>query len=657
MATTIGNLVIEMSANVARLQTDMAAARQHVTTATGQIQSAANMARNALQMIGVGLSVSAFAGFIRNAADAQEQLVKLSQKTGTTVEQLAALSFAANMSDVSMESVAGAAKKLAVNMNENPEVFRRFGITATDTTGALVQLAGIFERMPDGVQKAALAVQLMGKNGEEMIPFLNNGEKGMAELIERGKEYSAVTDESARSAEQFNDNLKELQIVSGKAGQEIVNELVPAMNAILAAMIAAKRESGFLTTLGVGIGGVVDEVFKDSRAERIASLKREIQGIEQYINKPSMLTALADIVGEEPFEKAGKKLALLRSELAALEAASKPRFNLAAHYHSDWSKDGAQGKAMLGALGGKKGSAVGEEGADPRNWLWKANATWEREREKQAADAAAMGPDTKSFEAIMAREAENEARRREQESRFLAERMDEMAFNNLTEIEQLTLQQDQKLDILRQARAREMIDEGQYQSMRQRLELEHQAKVGNAAAQGSLARMNFEKMTTQQKRDYLLNDIMQTTQAVATHSRAMFNINKAAAIATAVVEGIKGAEKTWNEYPYPWNIPMTALHIASSAARISQLKSTEFGSSSSAPSIGGGSAIPTYSAPSMATQAPAPITVAEKAAPQRTVNLYLREGSVFDARLIRDQLIPALNDAIGDGVTLNVRPA
>lgn len=39
--------------------------------------------------------------------------------------------------------------------------------------------------MPDGAEKSALAMQLFGKNGMAMLPFLNKGAAGIQELMTR----------------------------------------------------------------------------------------------------------------------------------------------------------------------------------------------------------------------------------------------------------------------------------------------------------------------------------------------------------------------------------------------------------------------------------------------------------------------------------------
>jgi len=93
MSTSVGQLTIEMAANIARLEKDMRAARKSVDQAMGGIQKSAQFAMNALSGIAVGLSVNAFAGWIKSAIDAMDKTEELSQKVwdfGRTARRITA---------------------------------------------------------------------------------------------------------------------------------------------------------------------------------------------------------------------------------------------------------------------------------------------------------------------------------------------------------------------------------------------------------------------------------------------------------------------------------------------------------------------------------------------------------------------------------------
>jgi hypothetical protein len=83
-----------------------------------------------------------------------------------------------------------------------------------------------------------------------------------------------------------------------------------------------------------------------------------------------------------------------------------------------------------------------------------------------------------------------------------------------------------------------------------------------------------------------------------------------------------------------------------------QANRADFGTSTSAPSIGGGGAIPTTNAGSI------PDLTAPAQAPRPTVNLYLQGDSETVSRdWLVNKFMPTLNDALGDGANINLIPA
>jgi len=93
-----------------------------------------------------------------------------------------------------------------------------------------LEIADRFKAMPDGVEKTALAMQLFGKSGVEMIPMLNEGGKAIDSLSVK------MTAAFAKKADEYNDKLA---VLSGKVGglaAGLTVALLPALNAIATAL-------------------------------------------------------------------------------------------------------------------------------------------------------------------------------------------------------------------------------------------------------------------------------------------------------------------------------------------------------------------------------------------------------------------------------------
>lgn len=78
----------------------------------------------------------------------------------------------------------------------NTSALGSLGIKYTDAHGKMIpmstllpQVADKFAKMKDGPEKSALAMKLFGKSGTAMIPFLNKGAAGLAELSAKSDKY------------------------------------------------------------------------------------------------------------------------------------------------------------------------------------------------------------------------------------------------------------------------------------------------------------------------------------------------------------------------------------------------------------------------------------------------------------------------------------
>jgi hypothetical protein len=134
-------------------------------------------------------TVGGLAALVGKTIEAGDKFNDLSQRTGVSVESLARFNKAAATSGTDIDSVGKALGKLSKGMfemggkgNKTGDALNALGISAKDAAGNLktadqvtLEIADKFKTMPDGVEKTALAMQLFGKAGAEMIPMLNEG--------------------------------------------------------------------------------------------------------------------------------------------------------------------------------------------------------------------------------------------------------------------------------------------------------------------------------------------------------------------------------------------------------------------------------------------------------------------------------------------------
>ncbi|MDF3821971.1 hypothetical protein P3G55_18850 [Leptospira sp. 96542] len=240
----------------------------------------------------------------------------------------------------------------------------------------------------------------------------------------------------------------------------------------------------------------------------------------------------------------------------------------------------------------------------------------------------------------------------------LQKRIADLQLAAMTEVEIERMKMAQIQSDLDLARNVGLISTQEHNALLEQLELEHQARLGNIEAQGILARQKFEQKTSKDQLQFAFGQMAAMTAGVSANNRALFNINKVAAIAEASVALPAGVSKTWNSYPYPWNIPMAALHLVTGLAHIKQIKDAQYGTSSSAPSIGGGGATPVFNVGDMSSggsQAQSIDTpgLPKIAAPKTQINITL-QGSQFSYEQVVNEIIPLLNQAGDNGADIRV---
>ena len=163
----------------------------------------------------------------KRSIDAADNLNDLSQRTGVGVETLDKFGKAANDSGSSLEEVAKSMGKLAKGIvdpaSKTNEALKSIGVSSTDAQGKIrgvdaimLDLADKFSKMPDGVEKTALAMEIFGKSGANIIPMLNEGKEAL-------NGYSATIDKDmAEAADKFNDSINKItSSISGPFNQAI----------------------------------------------------------------------------------------------------------------------------------------------------------------------------------------------------------------------------------------------------------------------------------------------------------------------------------------------------------------------------------------------------------------------------------------------------
>lgn len=205
---------------------------QGVEGAAKRLTATSGVLTGALSTLAPIASIAGITALVKKQIEAGDNMNDLAQKTGVPVEMLAKFGKAASVSGTDLESVAKATAKFSRALYEGKadKALEDLGISAKDASGnlksadqAMLEVADKFKTMDDGPRKVAIAMQLFGKSGAEMIPMLNEGGKAIEAM------GTKMTTGFAKQADEYSDKLT---LLTGKVGglvRGLTVSLLPAL--------------------------------------------------------------------------------------------------------------------------------------------------------------------------------------------------------------------------------------------------------------------------------------------------------------------------------------------------------------------------------------------------------------------------------------------
>lgn len=144
----------------------------------------------------LGAVTGALAEVANKVTEMGVSFTKAAQQTGISATALSSLAFVAKASDVGFQSMVKGLEMLdrglaqaAKGSGPASNALKVLGVDAHTATGQLKsneqllnELADKFASFKDSPEKTALAMQLFGRSGAEMLPILNLGSKGIKQL-------------------------------------------------------------------------------------------------------------------------------------------------------------------------------------------------------------------------------------------------------------------------------------------------------------------------------------------------------------------------------------------------------------------------------------------------------------------------------------------
>lgn len=653
--SSLGSLVVSLSANTAQFTADLGKAAHEADKRMKDISDAAEKAGKLMAGAFVAAAAST-AVLVRQAINSADAMGKLAQSTGVTVEVLSELSYAAQLSDVSTEELAQSLNRLNRNISdtaagtgEAQKAFQALGIDVKDAGGNLKnadvvmsEVAAKFADMQDGAGKSALAMMLFGKAGGQLIPLLNAGADGLQNMRKEARDFGlTITRDAAGAAEEFNDNLTRLKKIQEGMANTIMNQVNPSLNAFTGYMIEAARESENFVTAG-NLARVVFQTFTILGANVAFVLKgigKEIGGISAQLAALARLDFKgALLIGDEM--KRDAKAA--RADLDAFEARIMS-------IGQEAKKAAEQVKAIKAPAPQIENVTVTRDARKKAED--DARALLEYEQIAMDKQVALEEKGYLELEEIRKRAADKErelqeANDRWKEQRILAAQAGLATVREglLTEEQAETESYIRRRQALLDANTMQLISIEEMNALWAALEADHMNNLKSIRGRGLTDLEKFTQSSFRSQATTITGMLADMTGTVAQYSREMFEINKVAGIANIA---LKIPEAIANSYAFGTKFggpvlgaAMATIAGAAMGVQMLAIAKTSFGG-------GGGSA------PSIAGSTPAtPVTPVQSGAPgesrSQTTIIVPFTGTTDERKLIR-RFVEMLNENTRDG--------
>lgn len=494
-----------------------------------------------LAIAAVTAAVGAALGLALKRAD---DLGKAAQKIGIGVESLSRLEYAGRLADVSLDTLTQSIAKMNRNLAEvasgsgaaAKSAFDQLDISIKNTDGSLrssdevfADVSDRFARLEEGPRKTALAMDLFGRSGAQLIPLLNEGKAGLKELADEADRLGITIDQkTAAGAERFNDSLTRLWAGVQGVATRVGIALMPQLEK-LADFFESEDFQKAVTSFAQAAVEALQVI-----GTVIVGLMNAAKDFYNYLNTRGNTKVLGVDEIAKQYADAQKIIDNPNSNSVAIERSLALQFQL--------DKELSLRKEVAAVPHGPTGRG-GKRGDKPSD---------KPPEEEFELGGFATGP------------TEDE----------MADRLDVLRTALATEAEleatNFADRQAQLADFLE----REIITKAEYDELFAKAEKEHWENIKEIRKEALTDLEKFNEMSFKDQAKTVFSELQSITEGVKNENDTLFNINKAAAVANAVINTYEGISKSLSAYPMPLAAIMAGVHAAAGFAQVTSILAT-----------------------------------------------------------------------------------
>ena len=239
----LGSLVVKLSAETSEFRADLGRTARlldrHANEMKTSLQRVSSIAQTTFAVAIGATSVAALRDFVSHTLEAAAALQGLSEQTGASTTALSGFTPVATISGTAIEAIGANLAKLSKGLagvdDETAgatKALQFLGIRAKDASGNLRDPAEVMNdvalklaEFEDGAGKTAIAMELFGKSGATMLPFL----KDLAENQDLNIRLTAKQIEEADNASKA---MGRMRAESNFVAQTLVTAAIPSMSVL-----------------------------------------------------------------------------------------------------------------------------------------------------------------------------------------------------------------------------------------------------------------------------------------------------------------------------------------------------------------------------------------------------------------------------------------
>ena len=655
------------------------------------------------------LGVMAFGEMIKGSMETADQLNKMSQSTGVSVESLSRLSLSAKLSDVDMETLAKGMEKLSKNINDASQgtgkaagAFDYLGISATDSAGHLKnsdqimgEVADKFANLQDGAGKTALAMDIFGKAGAGMIPMLNKGSeelKANAEMSDRlGLTLSTQT---ARGAEEVNDRFTLMgQGVHGLANTAMT-QLLPTIDKISKMFVDAATDTdnlhrkfavldGSIKSL-ITVGIIVKDVFAEVgtvlggvAAASVMALQGNFSGASEALKSMSsdmVDTMSADIESvaklwaddnkiPEAVKDAAKKAVdgYAAVKIPKMKAVRDQEYiDIMAAFEQELKDEVFYGQKHQKNLNDQLANMLISEKdfSEAKKKLVLDDLNNEAQVLAGELAMARYKNDNKKAIEIEGRIERNKIAQEEASGPTAYDAKANKAAMSALDLEKKSYQD--RLDLAETYRKNNGDADGRAKQMEMQAQTDHEAAMTSIIQRGAVTRNDFEAMSGKQQLQTHLALLSNMLNASAQHSRAAFEAMKivklaeaAIALPSTVMKAYESGMAAGGPAGPAVGAAYAALAFATQMIQMNAIQSASFGGGASAGAAPSGGGVSSSAIPGQAANPN--VVSAQPTAPANQVQVII-QGNVMTQDFINNTVIPQIQSQVQNADVVLIDP-